>query len=39
MRHISEQLVQFADGLLNVPDLGLALDDQRLLEVDFVLRG
>lgn len=37
--HIAEQLVQFADTLLNVADLALALDDQRLLEVDFVLGG
>lgn len=34
---ISEQLVEFADGLLNVADLGLAFDDQGFLEVDFGL--
>lgn len=38
VRHVPEQLVQLAHRLLDVPDLRLALDDQRLLEVDFVLR-
>jgi hypothetical protein len=35
--NITEQLVQLADALLNVAYLGFALDDQRLLEVDFIL--
>jgi len=37
MRNISEQLIQLANRLLNVADLGLALDDERFLEVDLVL--
>lgn len=37
MRHVPKQLVQLADRLLDVPDLRLALDDQRFLEIDFVL--
>jgi hypothetical protein len=37
MRHIAEQLVQLAHALLDIPDLGLALDDHVLLEVDFFL--
>lgn len=37
MRHIAEELVQFADGLLDVADLRLALDDELLLEVDIIL--
>jgi len=39
MRDIPEQFVQLADALLDVTDLGLALDDQGVLEVDLVLRG
>lgn len=39
MRDVPEQLVQLAHALLDVADLGLALDDQRVLEVDLVLRG
>jgi hypothetical protein len=38
VRHIAEQLVELRHGLLDVPDLRLALDDERLLEVDLVLR-
>jgi hypothetical protein len=38
MRHISEQLVQFTHALLDIPDLCLSLDNQRVLEVDFILR-
>ena len=37
MRNIAEQLVQFANRLLNVADLRLALDDEGLLEIDLVL--
>lgn len=37
MPNISEQLVQFANALLDVADLGLAFDDQRLLEVHLSL--
>lgn len=39
VRHIPEQLVEFADGLLDVADFGFALDDEGFLEVDFGLRG
>jgi hypothetical protein len=35
--HIAKQLVQFANTLLDVAYLRLALDDERLLEVDFIL--
>lgn len=38
MRHISEQLIEFADRLLDIANLRLALDDQGFLEVDLVLR-
>jgi TRAP-type mannitol/chloroaromatic compound transport system permease large subunit len=37
VRHIAEQLVQLTDRLLDVADLGLALDDELFLEVDVVL--
>jgi len=37
MRDIPEQLVQLAHALLDVSYLSLALDDQRLLEVDLIL--
>jgi hypothetical protein len=37
MCNISEQLIQLANRLLNVANLGLALDDERFLEVDLVL--
>jgi hypothetical protein len=37
VRHVAEQLVELRDRLLDVPDLRLALDDERLLEVDLVL--
>jgi hypothetical protein len=37
VRHVPEELVELADALLNVPDLVLALNDERLLEVDLVL--
>ena len=39
VRHVPEELVQLADALLNVPNLRFPLHDQRLLEIDFVLRG
>ena len=39
MRHVSEQLVQLADTGLDIPDLGLPLDNQRFLKVDLVLRS
>lgn len=39
VRDISEKFIQLADTLLDVPDLGLAFDDQRFLEVDFALIG
>jgi len=39
MRHVPEQLVQFADTGLDVPDLSLSLDNQRFLKVDLVLRS
>jgi len=35
--HIAEELVQFADGLLDVADFRLTLNDELLLEVDIVL--
>lgn len=38
VRDIAEQFVELADGLLDVANLGLSLDDQLLLEVDIVLR-
>lgn len=37
MSDISEQLVELAHRLLDVTDLGLTLNDQRLLEVDLRL--
>jgi hypothetical protein len=37
MRNISEQLIQLADRLFNIANLGLALDDERFLEVNLVL--
>jgi hypothetical protein len=37
VRNIAEQLIELADRLLDVADLGFALDDERFLEVDFVL--
>lgn len=37
VRHIAEQLVQLADTLLDIPDFGLALDDEGFLEVDLGL--
>jgi hypothetical protein len=37
VRHIAEQLIQLANALLDIADLRLALDNQRLLEVDLVL--
>lgn len=36
---IAEQLVELADGLLNVADLRFALNDERFLEVHVVLVG
>ena len=38
VRHVPEQLVQLPDALLDVPNLAFSLDDERFLEVDFVLR-
>lgn len=38
MCHISEQLVQLSDTLFNIPYFRFSFDDQRFLEVDFVLR-
>jgi hypothetical protein len=38
LRDLLEQDVQIAHALLDVADLLLPLDDQRLLEVDLVLR-
>lgn len=35
--HITEELVQFTNALLDIADLGLTLDDQRFLEVDLAL--
>lgn len=37
MSHIPEQFIQFTNALLDVPDLGLPLNDQSLLEVDLLL--
>jgi hypothetical protein len=37
MRNIAEQLVELAHALLDIPDLGLALDDHVLLKVDLFL--
>lgn len=37
MRHVSEQLVQLADTLLDVPDLGFPFYDEGFLEIDFIL--
>jgi hypothetical protein len=39
VRHISKQFIEFANTLLDVTDLGFALDDEGFLEVDFVLVG
>lgn len=39
MRYIPEQLVQLAHRLLDIPDLGLALDDEGFLKVDLALVG
>lgn len=38
MGDVAEQLVELAHRLLDIADLGLALDDERFLEVDLVLR-
>lgn len=35
MSDISKQFIELAHGLLDVTNLGLTLDDQRLLEVDL----
>lgn len=35
--HVPEQFIEFANALLNVADLSLALDNEGLLEVHFVL--
>lgn len=35
---VTEQLVQLANRLFDVADLGLALDDERFLEIDLILR-
>lgn len=37
MSDISEQFVELAHGLLDITNLGFALDDQRFLEVDLRL--
>lgn len=37
VRHIAEQLVEFAHRLLDVADLGLALDDEGFLEINVFL--
>ena len=37
MRHISEQFIQLSNALLDVSDFRLSLDNQRFLEIDFVL--
>ena len=37
VRNIAIQLVQLANTLLDVADLALTLDNERLLEVDFLL--
>jgi hypothetical protein len=39
MRHVAEQLIQLAHALLDISNLGFALDDERVLEIDFFLRG
>ena len=39
VRHVPEQLIQLPDALLDIPNLRLPLHDQRVLEIDFVLRG
>lgn len=39
MCHVAEQLIEFADTLLNVADLRFAFNDERFLEVDFILGG
>ena len=38
MRYIPKQLIQLPHTLLDIPYLALPLNDQRFLEVDFVLR-
>lgn len=37
VRHIPEELVELANRLLDVSDLGLAFDDELLLKIDIVL--
>lgn len=37
MGNISEQFIELANGLFDIADFGLALDDERLLEVDLIL--
>jgi hypothetical protein len=37
--YISEQFIQLGDTLLDIPNLRLPLNDQRILEIDFVLRS
>lgn len=39
MCNISEELIQFANALLNIANFGLTLNDKRFLEVYFVLVG
>jgi hypothetical protein len=37
--NISEELIQLGHTLLNIPNLGLALYNQRILKIHLVLRG
>ena len=37
VRHVAKELVELADGLFNVADFRLALDDEGVLEIDVVL--
>ena len=39
MGHIAEQLVQLPNALLDITYFRFPLNDQRLLEIHFVLRG
>lgn len=37
--HIAEKFIEFPDRLFDIPNFRFPLDNQRLLEVDFVLRS
>ena len=38
VRHVPKQFIQLANTLLDIPNLRLPLHNQRVLEIDFILR-